>query len=157
MKLTAFTDYSLRVLIYLASQRGQRATIGQIAAAFEISENHLVKVVHFLGRQGWLTNTRGKGGGLELGKPPEAIGLGEVVHQTEGPPMPAMCFGESPGDCCISEVCRLRGFLGEAVTAFYGVLDRYTLADVVANRDELARILFLDQRPRTVVRIAEAG
>ena len=157
MKLTAFTDYSLRVLIYLASQQGQRATIGKIAASFEISENHLVKVVHFLGRQGWLTNIRGKGGGLELGKAPEAIGLGEVVRGTEGPPMPAVCFGEAPGDCCISEVCRLRGFLGEAVAAFYAVLDRYTLADVVANRDELARILFLDQVPRKVVPSVEAG
>ncbi|MFL6692012.1 MAG: Rrf2 family transcriptional regulator [Ramlibacter sp.] len=64
MKLTAFTDYSLRVLMYLAARPGQRATIGQIATAYAISENHLVKVVHFLGKSGWLANVRGKGGGL---------------------------------------------------------------------------------------------
>src|SRR5690606_38287290 len=71
MKLTTFTDYSLRVLIYLAAQPGRRATISEVASAYGVSENHLVKVVHFLGRQGWLRNVRGKGGGLELGRPAE--------------------------------------------------------------------------------------
>lgn len=142
MKLTTFTDYSLRVLIYLAAQPGQRATIGQVAAAYQVSENHLVKVVHFLGRQGWLSNVRGKGGGLELALPPERIGLGQVVRQTEGQAV-AECFGEGGGDCCISPACRLKGVLGEAVTAFYAVLDRYTLADLVSNRAELAKILFV--------------
>lgn len=144
MKLTTFTDYSLRVLIYLASQPGQRATIGQVAAAYQVSENHLVKVVHFLGRQGWLSNVRGKGGGLELALAPERIGLGQVVRQTEGQAV-AECFSEGGGECCISPSCRLKGVLGEAVTAFYAVLDRYTLADLVSNRGELAKILFMPQ------------
>jgi Rrf2 family nitric oxide-sensitive transcriptional repressor len=142
MKLTAFTDYSLRVLIYLATQPGQRATIAQIAAAYDVSENHLVKVVHFLGKQGWLKNVRGKGGGLELALAPERIGLGQVVRQTEGQAV-AECFGEGGGNCCIAPACRLRGVLGEAVTAFYGVLDRYHLADLVTNRQELAKVLFV--------------
>jgi Rrf2 family nitric oxide-sensitive transcriptional repressor len=145
MKLTAFTDYSLRVLIYLAAQPGERATIAQIATAFDVSENHLVKVVHFLGKQGWLANVRGKGGGLELGEAPEKIVVGRVVRETEGKAAVAECFGESGGDCQIAPNCRLRGVLGEAVTAFYAVLDRYTLADLVNNRQQLARMLFIDR------------
>lgn len=143
MKLTAFTDYSLRVLIYLASQPRQRATIAGIASSFGVSEHHLTKVVHFLGRTGWLANVRGKGGGLELAKPPELISVGEVVRQTEGAVVPAECFSEDGGDCSIARVCRLRGVLGEAVDAFYAVLDRYTLADLVHNRQSLARVLFM--------------
>lgn len=148
MKLTAFTDYSLRVLIYLATEPGRRATIAQIAAAYDVSENHLVKVVHFLGKQGWLTSVRGKGGGLELGAPPEAIGLGQVVRQTEGQAVVAECFELSGGDCCIAPDCRLKHVLAEAVDAFYAVLDRYTLVDLVANRQQLARVLFFPRAAR---------
>lgn len=149
MRLTAFTDYSLRVLIYLATRPGQRATIAQIAAAFAISEHHLVKVVHFLGKQGWLSNVRGKGGGLELGALPETIVIGHVVRQTEGAAVVAECFDVSGGDCSIAPSCRLRGVLGEAVAAFYDVLDRYTLADLVRNREQLARVLFFDRAATT--------
>lgn len=149
MKLTAFTDYSLRVLIYLATEPGRRATIAQIAAAYDVSENHLVKVVHFLGKQGWVTSVRGKGGGLELGAPPEAIGLGEVVRQTEGQAVVAECFQAAGGDCCITPDCHLKHVLAEAVAAFYGVLDRYTLADLVANRQQLARILFFPRAAKS--------
>jgi Rrf2 family transcriptional regulator, nitric oxide-sensitive transcriptional repressor len=146
MKLTAFTDYSLRVLIYLAAQPGQRATIAQIATAFDVSEHHLVKVVHFLGKQGWLRNVRGKGGGLELGEQPGDIVVGRVVRATEGSAQVAECFGETGGDCQIAPDCRLRGVLAEAVTAFHAVLDGYTLADLVRNRQALARVLFFDRR-----------
>jgi Rrf2 family transcriptional regulator, nitric oxide-sensitive transcriptional repressor len=145
MKLTAFTDYSLRVLIYLAAQPAERATIAQIAAAFRVSEHHLVKVVHFLGKQGWLAHVRGKGGGLELGEAPENIVIGDVVRATEGDAPVAECFGDT-GDCQIAPDCRLRGVLHEAVDAFHAVLDRYTLQDLVNNRQELARLLFLDKR-----------
>ena len=145
MKLTAFTDYSLRVLIYLAAQPQQRATIAEVAGAFEVSENHLTKVVHFLGKGGWLANVRGKGGGLELAMPPELIGVGKVVRETEGVTLPAECFGDDGDDCAIANICRLRGVLGEALSAFYGVLDRYTLADLVHNRQSLAKVLFIEQ------------
>jgi Rrf2 family nitric oxide-sensitive transcriptional repressor len=148
MKLTAFTDYSLRVLMYLGAAGGRRATIAQIAQAYAVSENHLVKVVHFLGKQGWLANIRGKGGGLELARPADRIPVGEVVRQTEGQVVAAECFGDHGGDCCISSECRLRGVLGEAIDAFYGVLDRYTLADMVENGEQLARILFVTTRTR---------
>ncbi len=142
MKLTGFTDYSLRVLIYVAAQPQQRATIAEISRAFEISENHLVKVVHFLGKSGWLTNVRGKGGGLELAMPPELVGVGSVVRQTEGAAVVAECFLEHGGECAIAGICHLQGVLAEAVAAFYTVLDRYTLADLVTNRQALAKILF---------------
>lgn len=145
MKLTTFTDYSLRVLIYLAARPGERATIAQVAESFAVSEHHLVKVVHFLGQQGWLTNVRGKGGGLELGLPPERVSVGQVVRQTEGEARVAECFNETGNECLITDCCRLRGVLGEAVTAFYAVLDRYTLADLVTNRQQLARVLFVNR------------
>ena len=92
MRLTSFTDYSLRVLMYLATDPDRRATISEIAAAFDISRNHLMKVVHFLGQQGWLANVRGRSGGIELGKAPEAINIGAVVRAAEGDAMPAECF-----------------------------------------------------------------
>ena len=148
MKLTAFTDYSLRVLIYLAAQPGRRATIAEIANSFGVSENHLTKVVHFLGKAGWLANVRGKGGGLALGDLPELIGVGAVVRRTEGEAVVAECFGKDGGNCCIAPVCRLRAALGEAVNAFYAVLDRYTLADLAGNRQQLATILFVDRAAR---------
>jgi Rrf2 family nitric oxide-sensitive transcriptional repressor len=141
MKLTTFTDYSLRVLMYLGTRPGERATIAAIAAAFGVSENHLVKVVHFLGKQGWLANVRGKGGGLDLALPPERIGLGQVVRQTEGKSIMAECFDSEGSACVLGDCCRLHDMLAEALAAYYAVLDRYTLADLVANRRQLARIL----------------
>jgi Rrf2 family nitric oxide-sensitive transcriptional repressor len=148
MKLTTFTDYSLRTLIYLSVQPEQRATIAQIATAFDISENHLTKVVHFLGKNGWLANVRGKGGGLSLALPAEAICIGDVVRQTEGADLPAECFSAEGGHCAISPVCRLSKVLGEAVDAFHAVLDRYTLADIARNQRALAGILFVDRPGR---------
>jgi Rrf2 family nitric oxide-sensitive transcriptional repressor len=143
MKLTTFTDYCLRVLIYLGADPDRRATIAEIAVSFNISESHLTKVVHFLGKQGWVATVRGKGGGMSLGAPAESICLGDVVRATEGAPVPAACFGVSEEQCSIARLCRLRGVLGEAVRAFLAVLDRYTLADLVVNRDALAPILFI--------------
>lgn len=145
MKLTAFTDYSLRVLIYLAAQPQKRATIAEIAIAFDVSENHLTKVVHLLGKNGWLANVRGKGGGLELAMPPELVGVGAVVRQTEGKAVVAECFSAESNHCSITRICRLRGVLGEAVEAFYAVLDHYSLADLVENRQSLAKVLFIDR------------
>ncbi|HEX2011134.1 MAG TPA: Rrf2 family transcriptional regulator [Roseateles sp.] len=152
MKLTSFTDYALRVLIFLAARPGRRATIAEIAASFEISENHLTKVVHFLGKTGWLANVRGKGGGLELGLAPEQIGVGAVVRLTEGESLPAECFSLEGGHCAITPVCKLRNVLGEAVDAFYKVLDRYTLADLVHNRQALAKLLFIEPASRSGAR-----
>lgn len=143
MKLTGFTDYCLRVLMFLAAQPDRRATISEIAQAFAVNEGHLTKVVHFLGRAGWLSNVRGRGGGLGLARPPGEIGIGAIVREAEGPAIPAECFDVRRSGCCaIAPMCRLQGVLREAVEAFHGVLDRYTLEDLVHNRASLARVLF---------------
>jgi Rrf2 family transcriptional regulator, nitric oxide-sensitive transcriptional repressor len=143
MKLTTFTDYSLRVLIYLAADTTRRATIAEIAAAFGISENHLVKVVHFLGKQGWVKTLRGKGGGILLAMPPAQVNVGHVVRDTEGAALPAECFAEDGGHCAITRQCRLMAVLGEAVAAFYAVLDEHTLADITRNRQALGQVLMM--------------
>lgn len=141
MKLTGFTDYSLRVLLFLAAEPGRRATIAEIANAFDVSENHLTKVVHHLGKHGWIETVRGKGGGMTLAKAPADICIGQVVRGTEGADMPAECFADDGGGCLISGCCRLKGVLAEAVLAFYAVLDKYTLADISRNRQVLGKIL----------------
>src|SRR3569832_2332639 len=140
MKLTRFTDYSLRVLMYLAARPGKRDTIAQIASSFNVAENPLVKVVHFLGKSGWLSTVRGTAGGMELACTPENIRVGSVVRSTEGPTVLAECF-EPDGNCPGDDVCHLRGVYHEAETACFAVLDRYTVADMVINRRQLTRIL----------------
>jgi len=140
MKLTTFTDYSLRMLIYVAAAPSGRCTIAQVAEAFGISESHLVKVAHELGRHGLLRNTRGRGGGLALARPASAINVGEVVRTTEGGDMLAECFAEG-GRCPITGRCRLERALAEAADAFYEALARYTLADLIANPRALASVL----------------
>lgn len=153
MRLTTFTDYSLRVLIFVAAQPDGRATIAQIATAFDVSENHLTKVVHFLGRSGFLANLRGRNGGLRLARVPAAIRVADVVRAAEGDAVPAECFEPRGTHCAIVRGCRLRGVLAEAVDAFHGVLARYTLEDLVRNRPALAKVLVhrpaATARPRT--------
>src|SRR5262245_45781028 len=141
MRLTAFTDYSLRTLMYVGTNRGKRTTIAEIAAAFGISENHLVKCVHFLATNGWLRSIRGHGGGLELALAPAQINVGQVVRQTEGKDVPAECFDRDTNTCPITSSCQLARVLSQAVDAFYAVLDEYTLEDLLRNRTTLARIL----------------
>lgn len=141
MRLTAFTDYSLRVLIYLAIDPDRRATIGQIATAFRISESHLMKIVHFLGQNGLLENVRGKGGGLTLRRPAAEINVADVIRLTEADALPAECFDRETNTCVITPSCQLRRVLNEAIKAFYGVLGQYTIADLVRERRALSRIL----------------
>ena len=142
MHLTTFTDYSLRVLIYVAAHREGRATIGDVARAFGISGNHLTKVVHFLGKQGFLANVRGRGGGLELAVPAREINIGDVVRQAEGTTGPVECFDSATNTCVLTRACGLRRMLAESMHAFYRVLEQYTLEDLVHDRPPLARILF---------------
>lgn len=149
MKLTAFTDYCLRVLLYVSAVPYRKATIAEIARAFEVSEHHLVKVVHFLGKKGWITTVRGKGGGMTLGRPASSIIVGRVVRDAEGELAPAECFDNSGGRCVIGGCCGLKLALGEAVHAFLAVLDRYTLADVASDRHALQQVLQV--RPRAGV------
>ena len=142
MRLTTFTDYSLRVLMYVAAHPEGRATIAEIASAYDISEHHLTKVVHFLGKEGYLENLRGRGGGLRLAKVPTAINVGDVVKLTEGGDVPAECFDPRTNRCSITQDCLLKSALAESVKAFYAALGKYTLEDAVKNRAALAKVLF---------------
>lgn len=141
MRLTTFTDYSLRVLLYVAAVPEGRATIAEIARAYGISENHLVKVVHFLGREGLLLNTRGRGGGMRLAKEPRDINVGAVVRLAEGGDLPAECFDPGTNSCVLAGGCALQRALRQALASFYAALDAYTLADL-SLQGRAAAILF---------------
>lgn len=130
MRLTSFSDYAFRLLIFAASHQDRRITIEETAHRFSISRAHLMKVANQLTRAGFLTAVRGRSGGLTLGKPAEEIRLSEVLSAVEPDFALAECFGGGTL-CMITPHCRLRGALGEALDAFLGTLDRYTLADLV--------------------------
>jgi len=140
MRLTSHSDYSLRVLIYLALNGDRRSNASEIATRFRISRNHLVKVIHGLAKGGFLRSYQGKGGGIVLGLPPEEINLGRVVRYTEGPIQLVECF-RSDNRCVITGSCALAGMLREAADSFLAVLDRFTLADMVEKRVSLMRLL----------------
>jgi len=136
MRLSTFSDYSLRVLMHLGSNPGNLITIGEIAALHGISENHLMKVVHQLGRSGYIETVRGKGGGMRLARPATEIGLGNVIRQTENDFKLVECFG-ADASCRLVPDCRLHGILDTALASMFLVLDGYTLADLVgAPRQE---------------------
>ncbi len=140
MKLTLFTDYSIRTLLYLGARPERLCSIGEVAQAYRISQNHLMKVVNQLARQGYVESVRGRAGGIRLGRPPEAINLGALVRDTEEGFDLADCSG-----CVVASACGVTGVLNEAVRAFLSVLDRYTLADMLTSRLKL-RELLLDER-----------
>ena len=140
MRLTVFTDYSLRVLMHVAARTGRLVTIREMAAAYGISQNHLMKVVFELGRHGILETVRGRNGGIRLARAPETIRLGDVVRFTEADTALVECFGPG-GGCVITGPCRLKGVLNEALNAFLDVLDGHTLDDLVRGNRELARVL----------------
>lgn len=146
MRLTAFTDYTLRTLIYLALRPEKLVTIADVATAYDISANHLMKVVHHLAQAGDVATVRGQHGGLRLARPPEAIKLGDVVRRTEPDLELVTCFGEGQR-CVIQEGCVLQHALDNALQAFLVVLDGYTLADLVAPRLALAGWLGMAQQP----------
>lgn len=143
MQLTLYTDYSLRVLLYLGVRREETVTIGEIADAYRISRNHLVKVVHHLASTGFVHTTRGKGGGVRLMRPPEEIRLGEVIRITEGGFDLVECMNSQTNTCPIDQLCALKSVVQEALAAFTAVWDRYTLADVLRNRSQLANVLLV--------------
>jgi len=141
MQLTLYTDYSLRVLLYLGLNRQHTATITEIAASYGISRNHLVKVVHNLATQGYIRTTRGRGGGLALARAPAEINIGDVVRHTEVNFHLVECFDQEHNTCPISAACILKAGLYEAQRAFIAVLDRYSLEDVLANQEWLRSVL----------------
>jgi Rrf2 family nitric oxide-sensitive transcriptional repressor len=142
MRLTSYTDYALRLLMYLAIDPDGARTVAEVAEAYGISRNHLTKVAHDLGRKGLITTVRGRNGGLKLARPPVEIRIGEVVAHTEQGMSLVECFAPD-GDCVIQRSCRLKHALGEARAAFLAALDAYTLADLVARPGPMARALGL--------------
>lgn len=142
VRLTLYTDYSLRVLLYLgAKERQELSTIQEIADAYTISKNHLMKVTHQLGQLGLVETIRGRGGGIRLAQSPDAINIGAVVRQTEEDFHLVECFDVENNLCRLSSQCRLKGVLYEALQAYLAVLDRYTLADCLHNEQDLLALL----------------
>lgn len=143
MHLTIFTDYTLRVLIYLGAHQhdGRLATISDIATAYGIPGDHLRKIVHHLAKQDYVETLRGKGGGMRLARAPELINLGEVVRGSERDQALVECFQRNRKKACsIVSACALRGILERALHAFFDELDHYTLANLLDPRGDLIRI-----------------
>ena len=141
MRLTVYTDFSLRLLMYLAVKPNGISTIGEVAEAYRIPKNHLTKVAHQLGLVGTITTVRGKGGGMRLGRAADQIVVGDVVRGTEPDMALVPCFEPVCASCPIVPACGLRGALHEARSAFLHALDRYTLADLVKKPNELQALL----------------
>ena len=133
MQITSYTDYALRVLIYLAMSPDRQATITEISDFYTISRNHLVKVIHQLGGKGFIKTTRGKGGGFSLQRPPEMIRIGEVVRSMETHFNWVECFDPELQRCRLLPGCGLKHLLARAGDAYLQVLDAATLADVLSG------------------------
>lgn len=141
MRLTVYTDYGLRLLMYAALKDGELATIQEVADAYGISKNHLMKVAFDLGRHGFLETVRGRGGGLRLARAAERIRVGDVVRAMEEDFTLVECFAAKKNTCRVTRGCRLKGALNEALKAYLAVLDKCTLADLTARNASLGKIL----------------
>lgn len=141
MQLTQFTDYSLRTLIFLGAHPERRCTISEIALAYNISKNHLPKVVNRLSSVGYIETIRGKGGGMHLSREPRLINVGEVVRDMEGGFDIVECFDGKHQECPLLPACTLRSVLMDARRNFLAALDRHTLQDLLGSaiRGMLAR------------------
>lgn len=143
MQLSAYSDYSIRVLMQAALRSPERVTVNEVADTFGISRHHLTKVVHDLGRSGYLKTQRGVGGGFTLGRPSEKIRLGDIVRLGEETEAVIDCLNGGKNRCRLYPSCRLKKVLDEAGAAFFAVLDRYSLADVVKQPDRMRALLGL--------------
>ncbi len=141
MYLTQFSDYALRVVIYLAACPDGPASVDRISRSYGISRNHLAKVVQRMTDLGIVASTRGRGGGLRLAKPPEQINVGWLVRQTEPHFQIVECFDPATNTCPIARACGLKGALHRAQAAFLGVLDEYHLDQFLTRRPELVALL----------------
>ena len=148
MRLTLWTDYALRTLIYVGAKGERPSTIAEVAESFDISKTHLMKVVNRLGRQGYIETIRGRGGGISLARSPAEIRVGTVVRETEDDLAVMGCLAET-GFCRIEGCCVLRRALHEATLAFLNVLDGYTLADLLVPAARLAHSLGLISEVRS--------
>lgn len=137
MRLTTFSDYTIRALIYMGIFPDRMITVGELATNYGVSRNHLNKVVHYLGQQGYVETTRGKGGGIRLAVAPENINIGTLVRDTEKNSALVECFSPASCECRLVPACRLTGILRQAQESFYTVLDQYTVADLITNTEQL--------------------
>jgi Rrf2 family nitric oxide-sensitive transcriptional repressor len=133
MRLTRYTDYAMRVLLYVGSRDPKLCAIGEISRAYGISQNHLMKVVNDLVNAGYLASVRGRAGGIRLARPASEINVGALIRHTEEDFDLAQC-----GSCIIAPGCGLTGALGEALSAFMAVLDGYSLADLLAKKGDFS-------------------
>jgi Rrf2 family transcriptional regulator, nitric oxide-sensitive transcriptional repressor len=140
LHLTQFSDYALRVAIYLAARPDDLASVDEISRSYGISRNHLAKVVQRLTELGVVASTRGRGGGLRLAKCPEEIGVGWLVRQTEPHFHLVECFDPATNTCPIAQACGLKGALARAQQAFLAVLDEYDLSSFLPERDRMVAI-----------------
>ena len=157
MRLAEYTDYTLRVLMYCASNPERLVTIAEIAEIHGVSKNHLMKIVNDLGRQGLLETTRGRGGGVRLLKSPSAINIGDVVRSAESDFRMVECFDSSFNTCNLTANCRLKRLLGSALTAYFRELDGATLADIAgppARRSRASGGIFIPIQPAAKARRA---
>lgn len=138
MRLTKYTDYAIRVLMYLSGDPDRMASVGEIARGYGISQNHLTKVVHNLGRAGYIVTVRGRAGGIKLARPPGDINIGAVIREFEDDFDLVNCQ-----NCVIAPACGLTGLLNSAVTAFLQVADAYTLADISTSRQQMQTLMEL--------------
>lgn len=141
MQLSLHSDYACRVLIYLALNKNQKSSIEEIATAFAISKNHLVKIVHQLGKLGFINTLRGRGGGISLAHDPADIKMGMVVRQTEPNFSIVECFNPDSNSCPIAGPCGLQPWLAKALEAFLAELDEVSLSDVIAKQKPLRQAL----------------
>src|SRR5262245_42724905 len=144
MQLSTYSDYSIRVLMQAALRAPARVTVDEVADTFGISRHHLVKVVHELGRSGYLTTHRGVGGGFTLSRPAEEIRLGDIGRLGEETETVIDCRDGESRRCRLLPACRLKGVLDEAAAAFFEVLDRYALADVVKQPTKMRAVLGIE-------------
>jgi Rrf2 family nitric oxide-sensitive transcriptional repressor len=140
MRLTSMSDFSLRVLMYAGAMPRRLVTIEEIAEAYGISENHLMKVVHGLAQRGFIETVRGRGGGIRLARPAGDITVGAVIRAVEDDFALVECF-RADNTCRITKVWRLRGALQQALGAYFDVLDNWTLAELVAKPKALLKEL----------------
>jgi Rrf2 family nitric oxide-sensitive transcriptional repressor len=141
VKLTKFSDYSLRLLLYLALHRDRVVSVREVSRAYRISPHIIVKVVQLLVDQGLVVSVRGRHGGLKLNKAPKEINIGALIRRTERGWDLVECFDLTANTCPIEPACGLKQTLGQAQRAFLGVLDSHTLADFLPQQAALIRLL----------------
>ncbi|MFN3212910.1 MAG: Rrf2 family transcriptional regulator [Henriciella sp.] len=131
MRLTAHTDYALRMIMHLAVCKDDLVTIADVSEKYDLSKNHLMKVANQLSRLGYVTAVRGRNGGLRLARPADRISVGAMVRDLEGHTVLVECFAAETNQCLITPACKLKSILHQSVEAFYSVLDEYSVADLV--------------------------